>query len=411
LGLVLMLVWILIFSAYSPPERLFSVEAGQLDWIAMVKLVTRIFACLVLGITLLRMPPSQMKRKIFWCLLPFGLFAGWAVVSTSWSPLKAVSLGHSFELFILLMLSAVTGLVCVSDKNLSRMLFHLSVAILAVNSLNLVLKHIMPVSPNLEDPRYGGFMHPTLAGVSSGAALLIVLCSYLIWRWDWSRYLIVPSLGLAGYFLYFSHSRTAIAATIFALAACLFFLGHRHFVLIVTLFSITIIALLIFDPSGSIFERTIDQIITYTLRSQSVEQFMSASGRTDVWEIGRESFLLSPFIGHGYWMLSPSGTVFIWGLEQWQSLHNVILHVLAGTGLVGGILFLWALLRPLNICRLGLKPSSLKKRTASFALIVFAWFFIIGLYEISFLGAVNSFSIFFFITLGIAAGRLNYQYG
>jgi len=76
LGLVLMLVWILIFSAYSPPERLFSVEAGQLDWIAMVKLVTRIFACLVLGITLLRMPPSQMKRKIFWCLLPFGLFAG-----------------------------------------------------------------------------------------------------------------------------------------------------------------------------------------------------------------------------------------------------------------------------------------------------------------------------------------------
>jgi O-antigen ligase len=293
---------------------------------------------------------------------------------------------------------------------MSRVLFHLAAVMFVIGLLSVGLWYAMPGNSlgralGAAQPR--GFVHPNLAAQAAGGALLVVLACSLIWQLPWAQKLTPLAFLIAAFLLYVAHSRTAIAVALLGIAGCLLISGRRKLLLTVSLASILLVALyLALDPHGSLLETVSGEAITYTLRGQSREQFASASGRAAMWGLGIRSFLRSPLIGHGHWMITPTGMALVWGEYQWETLHNLVLHVLAGTGIVGGLLFAWALARPLNVARLGLKRGAGDRAVAGFALLVFVWFLVLGIYELSFLGPVSPVSVFFFGTLGIVAGRL-----
>ena len=414
-GAAILLIWLLCLSAYSPAGRAGPLGLEQLDWIADMKVAVRALAVLVLGATFVRLPRVSAKWQTVWCLTPFGLYAVWAAVSTVWSPLEAVSLGHAGDLFVLLLLAAVAGVACTNDRKMSLILLHLAVAMFLVSVLSILLSQVGLGNGFGEwtgetQPR--SFMHPNLAAQSAGGALTIVLAGYLIWRWTWARKMLVPAIVGAAYVLYFAHSRTAIAITLLGVAGVLFVSGHRKFLLAVSVVCIVLVALyMALDPYGTLTERAAGDVMGYTMRGQTGQQFASASGRAEMWQIGIESFRMSPMIGHGNWIMTPSGMAFVWGEYQWETLHNMILHVLAGTGLIGGLLFLWAVVRPFNVIRKGLKRISPDRATAGFAMLVLVWFLVLGLYELSFLGPVSPVSVFYFVTIGLACARLTQAAG
>ena len=170
LRVVVFLVWLLGLASYSPPGREAALALGQLDWIAVVKVVTRLIALILLGVAFVTLPNKALKRRTLLCLLPFGLYALWAIISTLWSPLKAVSLGHAGELVMFLALSTVTAAACTDDQSLSRILFHVAAVMLLIGTLNAVAWHALN-SGAAGGLRPGGYMHPNMAAQAAGEAI------------------------------------------------------------------------------------------------------------------------------------------------------------------------------------------------------------------------------------------------
>jgi O-antigen ligase len=399
-------IWMLSLAAYSPGQREAApLTFGSLDWVALMKVATRFVATGLLVLVLFRAPETDTKRRVFYRLIPFGLFALWCIVSALWSPLPAASLGHGGETLMLVALAAVVGMVAAQDGPLSRVLFHLSAAALAVSCLNIAFWALAGGSADGERPF--GFMHPNLAAQSAGIGLLVVVVSFLVAGWRWTRLLLLPALLVEGWVLFMAQSRTANAATFLALLACLaFFARRRSMLLAAVLAAIVLTGYLTLDPQTAVFGHARTGLIGYFMRGQTVAQLATATGRTEMWAVGWSSFLESPLWGHGNWVMTRNGLVAAWGEYLWQTSHNVFLHVLTGTGLVGGLLLLWGLWRPARAARRSLFAPTAEHFTALFFATMLAWFLMVGMYELSLAGAVSPVSIAFFTSLGIAVGRL-----
>jgi len=406
---LVVVIWLLSIASYSPTERAVApLSLSTLDPMAAAKVATRLIALLLLGTILWKVPRTPAKQHVLRRLLPFGLLAGWCMLSALWSPMAAVSLGHAGETLMFTGLAAVVGLVCTEDRHLSRILFHLTAAALVVSVLNAGFGAAgLSNAEGEAGGRAFGFLHPNMAAQVAGVGLVVLVSSYLIAGWRWTRWLLLPAIAMQGWVLFLSQSRTANGATFAALLACLVLFARRGSVLLVAvIFAVALTGYLAFDPTGQAFGDVQGRIVNYVMRGQTRSQFMTATGRTEMWAVGWQSFLESPLRGHGNCVMTKTGMVPVWGESEWQTAHNLFLHVLAGTGLIGGLLLVWALWRPAAAAWHEFAKGAAERKTAAFVLTVFGWFLLVGLYEISFLGPVSPSSLAFFVVLGIAAGRL-----
>jgi O-antigen ligase len=101
--------------------------------------------------------------------------------------------------------------------------------------------------------------------------------------------------------------------------------------------------------------------------------------------------------------------MYVWGAQRWQTAHNIYLHVLSGTGLMGFFLLAWALffvLSPLARC---LKAGTHVRRVALFVFLLVAWYLALGFFELSFGGPIDPEVVLFFLILGVAAGEIATQ--
>ncbi len=78
---------------------------------------------------------------------------------------------------------------------------------------------------------------------------------------------------------------------------------------------------------------------SYFLRGQSPELFASLSGRKDWWAAGWAAFLDSPLIGYGGYAGSRFVVITKLGNGELSSIHNALLEILLGTGILGFIPF------------------------------------------------------------------------
>src|SRR5690242_16703464 len=93
-SIVLCLCWLLSLACLNPPGRGANLDFGSLDTTAIIKVLSRFIALIVLLLLVLRMQAHMRGMRVLSYLFPQILFASWAVASTIWSPLKAASLGH-----------------------------------------------------------------------------------------------------------------------------------------------------------------------------------------------------------------------------------------------------------------------------------------------------------------------------
>ncbi|MGD0898900.1 MAG: hypothetical protein ABR915_13765, partial [Thermoguttaceae bacterium] len=149
LWLPLACCWILLFNNLSLPGRDGPLSADSLDAIALAKLAARGLTIAAMGLILVREWRTRRCRSAAWCLFPLGLFVAWAIVSTAWSPLRAVSLGQAGGLLALVMTALGIGVRWRGEEDTSLVLLHLSLGLLVVAIILLAADVVFPGPPGL----------------------------------------------------------------------------------------------------------------------------------------------------------------------------------------------------------------------------------------------------------------------
>lgn len=397
---------LLMFMTFSPPQRDPTVTTGAVDAVALAKVVARAIVLLGLSVFILRRWNSPRRKTTTRLLLPWIGFAGWAVVSTVWSPLKAVTLGQSAS-FVILLLLALAIAMCFEFAELEYMLKGLTLALLLVCGLLLLLYFAVPDWGTLT--RDGsGLLHATNSSATASIGCVILAGSRFLYRWKWSRLFWLPGLGLFATTLMLAQSRTAITVTVLVVGVLVVSLtstlwrglASAGFGLVGTLYLIT-------DLQLDISQRVLAALTTYTVRDQSFEELAQLSGRTEMWTTIWNSFLESPWIGHGYFVSSASGEIFAWYVWTNWTAHNFWLQVLVSTGLIGGLMLACGLLQ------LGIRSlraalcGQCEWQFAGLIGAVLCWQMGWGANNESFVGPLQPESVIFFAILGLAVGRFS----
>lgn len=411
LWILLMYVYLLTLFTFSAAGREGPSAVESLDLIALIKLAVRISAFFVLGIVIARAWHQQRRQALSRCLLPWGLYVGWAIVSTFWSPLKAVSLGQAFGLMVQVMLALALALRCMDLGDVSKILYHLSMALLAYAAGALTIFTISPemsgLSRAIMEGTHWGIYHPTAVGAAASLGIVILVAAKLLWGWRWTRAWLAPGLLIHTGLLLLAASRTAIAVGAGAVLL-LFFLFTRRLIVggLVVAICISTAGYIAFDPGFELADRAFGATSKYLMRGETAEQLRTVTGRTDLWEAMWGEFKKSPLIGHGYFVSSKDGELDVWGWgsPSNKTAHNVLLQVLVSTGVIGAVLFLWALIQPMVTCSRSLGIDPQKRKLAGFLGILGGWYFAWGLFCESFMGPVQPESVVFFTLFGIAVG-------
>lgn len=339
-------------------------------------------------------------------LWPLGLFAFWAMISTLWSPLKVKTIWHAEGTLALVMLSGCVALALKEDRSLSSLLMHLSVTMCLLSGVGLAWQYLVQFTPTSELSRQGSFAHLNTLGNLAGAGLLILVACWLLWKWRWTKLMILPGSIVHGLLFIVTASRMAIIATILGIGAVLLLKSRR--ILFVSLlamyaaFSTTYLVSSLLDLS--LFNQTHETVVQYFRRGQTTHEILALSNRTIIWEQSIRSFAKSPIIGHGYFMITSTGKMDTFGgAEHFSSPHNFFLALLNGTGVIGAFLLIWGLWRVLLPAFLTLISQYKKRKRESVLIVVVTfWFGLVGLLDRGLLDAIRPQVVLFFVLAGLA---------
>lgn len=411
LWIPLLCIWLLMLLTFSAPGREGPSEMGALDAIALVKLAVRVIGLVLLGLAIFSSWRQPRRQAVARCLLPLGLYVCWSILSTLWSPLKSISLGQAGGLLVQVMLAFTVALRCTDPCHRSKVLYHLSLAMLAFSTVVLIINALSHeasgLGRGLSIETQGGFVHPTAAGATASLGIVILVAARLLWDWRWSKVLLMPGLLIHIGLLVLAASRTAMAMGVVTVVLS-FLLFSRRFILsaVTTMVCIAAVGYLAADPGLELADKAFGSVVEYAQRGETIESMQTLTGRTILWEAIWDSFTESPLIGHGYFVTSKSGALDVWGGPSNHSAHNVVLQVLVSTGLIGVILFLWGLIQPFAICKKSLMRNSGSRKLAALLGLLGIWYFGWGLLCAAFMGPVRPESVTFFTLLGLALGSL-----
>ena len=86
-----------------------------------------------------------------------------------------------------------------------------------------------------------------------------------------------------------------------------------------------------------------DALLTYFMRDQSTEMFLSLTGRTTWWEASWAKIVERPLLGYGAYAGARFAALASLGFNTTATVHNSYMEVLLGTGILGLIPFLMML--------------------------------------------------------------------
>jgi O-antigen ligase len=331
--------------------------------------------------------------------LPLALYCGWALVSTAWSPLKTVTLGQTVSLITMGCLAAGIVVVDRGEATSRQLLFHLSAAVLTFSTLML---GVVVVGGGINE-RFGFYLaHPTTVGGAASIGIVLLVASYMLWNWTWTRWMLLPGLAIHGCVVLLALNRTGIIAVAFALGLLLLCYADRLWLAVGGLLaSIVFLIAAAVDPSWQWFLSRLESGGGFLAREQSLDQLTEFSGRQELWELIWESFLESPWIGHGYFVTTKEGVLYVWFRETNFNAHNMVLQALASTGILGTVIFLWAMANPALFAAGRLGSGTEVSRRAGLFLLIGAWLTVWGLCDVAVLGPVTPYVIVFFVVLGL----------
>ena len=407
---ILSCMWLLMLVTFSVPGREGPLSIATLDWIALLKVGTRILVSVALSTVVVRRWHAPNRPGVLRLLWPFFAFAVWAVASTLWSPLPAVTLGQAFTTVVLLLLAAAIAVEWRDESDTSAVLRQLTMASLAVSAI-LCGVHLIGGSWSGLDRSWDeggavGLMHPTSASATASLGLVTLVAAATIWRWPWSRAMLWPAALIHTAVLLMALSRTGLALAVLALGLLAPWRGSRMAMASGAVgLSVAAVVYPVFDPGFVLAGDLVGAAAEYVSRGESPETMRTLTGRTELWQAVWTSFLESPVVGYGYHVASSDGVLEVWGRPAVRTAHNLLLHVLASTGLVGLGLFAFGLIRPIRGAAAALRRDEGGRRLGRLLLVVGGWYLGWSLLNESFLGPLQPESVFFFAALGLAVGR------
>ncbi len=98
---VLISMWLMMLIIFSAPNRESPTGLGDLDVIAIAKVLARFTSMALLSLGIWRAVWRHPHHRIaVWAMTPLGIYVGLAIISTLWSPLKAQTLGQAAGLLV-----------------------------------------------------------------------------------------------------------------------------------------------------------------------------------------------------------------------------------------------------------------------------------------------------------------------
>ncbi len=372
-----------------------------------------------------RHPATRRRAVLFPILLPFWAFALWAMVTVSWSSLQKVSFGQWLGLLSLMLIAQTVAMRTdfraspkESDSYASGKRLHwLSVvkwlnATLAIYCLIVTIVHVCAPSLSglnreLLRAGHGGLVHPTAAGATSG--LTVLVSAFLLWRADRKkRWPYIASLLIGSVTLLFSESRSSLSMTTLVVMTFVFALSTMR-VRAATMIGGGCICLLILvcDPGLNLAGQSVSRATDYVQRGQSVQQLKDVSGRTEMWAAVWKQYQKAKVLGHGYFLSSETGKLYVWRRYDNHEAHNLALQLLVSTGFIGACLFgmgilgiAWSWLRGLPDA---MRSADERVQFCFLFLALGMWF--TGWCQgcTSLIGPIRPESVLFFVVLGLFA--------
>jgi O-antigen ligase len=232
--------------------------------------------------------------------------------------------------------------------------------------------------------------------------LVLLLCG-LVWGWRWARLQLGPGLLIHVPLLILAANRTSELLTAVLLGVLLLVFTARAWLWsAVVALSVATAAYVACDPGFEGAQVPL-RLLTQQIERDEHSSLEGFSGRDEMWAAVWGSFLQSPWIGHGYFVTSERGELYVWHTWANWTAHNMGLQVLASTGLVGGLLFVAGVATPMVRAWRRRHASPYNRRALWMLGFLIFWFFVWGMANESWLGPVEPESIVFFTTLGFAA--------
>ena len=337
--------------------------------------------------------------------IPLFCFAGWALLSVVWSPLKSMSFGQAISLLALCLLSCSVAVSCHSARDTEIVLRSVCFSLLALSAGMLTFKFLIP-SLAIAERDGTGLFHALNTAATASLGLILPLTCIAFWKSDWAGKLLIPAFPIHGLMLYLSASRLAAAITV-VFVICLIARSLPPLYAIAVTFCVCVFGsfFLAVDPGYSTLSTANDAVSDYAHRGQSAGELSALSGREEMWQVMWESYLDSPYLGHGYFVSSNTGLIEVWHEEGNFTAHNMWLQVMVSTGLIGLCLFLWSMLQLLGIGVVRNSLSLTNRPIAKLLCVLAAWHVCWGLMNESLMGPLQPECVVFFVLTGMAIGR------
>lgn len=410
MAVVLASMWVLILVTFSVPGREGPTGVADVDWIALLKIGSRAVVFVALAGVVARRWHLPKRRDVVRTLLPFFVFLVWAAASVLWSPLKAMSLGQVFSLAVLVLLALAVAIEWRDESDTSAVLGHLAAAFLVVSTIllgvHITLGGVSGLDRSWDEGGALGLMHPTSAGATASLGIVVVIVAHAVSSWVWPRWLLWPALFVHTAVLMIALSRTALGLAVVVVGLAMVWLsGRRQMAATAAGLSIGAVIYPVFDPGFDVASRLLQSVAFYVSRGESSETLWTLTGRTELWQAVWASISESPLMGHGYYVASSDGFLDAWSGPAIRTAHNLLLHVLVSTGLIGVVFFAFGLIIPVLRGWRGLRVSQAGYRLGTVLVILCTWYFGWSLLSESFMGQLQPESVLFFAALGLAVGQ------
>ena len=434
---------------FSMLERSGPASAAGADLIALLKMAARMVAIVWFAGLMLFAVAEQLRAmhrrdpaadaithlsRMLWSgrwspplLIPWWVLTAWSAVSIFYSPLLTYSAGQWLGLVALLLMSDAIARRDFLHRRVTEWVVRRLFAGTSIYCLMVMAVHVLRPELsgfNREVLRVGsqGFVHPTAAGATSSLGLLLGLWLFLrrhvVLGWDRDRSWIdrmrlrsvpvwVCSMMTQAAVLLYSSSRASLGMLVIAGGVGIVFLStRRQRAVVAVLVGCGLMASVPLAPAAVWLDGPTEAAAEYLMRGQTGDQLRQVSGRGEMWTAVWHQFTLSPIVGHGYLVTSHNGRLDVWERISNHDAHNVGLQILVSLGVVGGLIFLWAMMRLAAVWLAGLAKldATADDRDRWWLMtLVGLWFLGWSQTCVTFMGPIRPESVIFFAVVGLVA--------
>ena len=360
------LVWLCVL-AYNRPQHLLPVAvflvlvagtkfrnrdptaslANVLDGQIILELAIFGLIALILGMAILSPSLQTLRLKTTERLLI--AFVVLAACSVLWSSAPMLTVVRTVQLAILLALGLIASRVMGASGTLRAVGVALTVYVLVCAALATAFPWAQGLREDAQGRvRFSWFaMHSISASTLTAVAILYVLCIALFapdgWKRRWVGVPIVLLFLPLGTIMVAANSRGPLFALVGTICALLAF-RYLHPVTTLTLVATGALLVLVGTVYGVTPESLLAQsthsdsrVAEMVLRGQTVSEFGTLTGRTELWVGIMPYYFDRPLFGYGY---QASRSVLL-AVRPWAGhAHNALIQSLMDLGLVGAVL-LW----------------------------------------------------------------------